>query len=308
MNVGSLFTGIGGFDLGLERVGMRVVWQCESNEYRRKVLALRFPGVPCFDDVRAVGSGAPWVDVVCGGFPCQPISVAGKGLVQDDPRWLWPEFARVVGELRPRYVVVENVSALLGRGMGDVLADLAALGYDAEWDCVPAVAAGAPHIRDRLWLVAYPSGLCGSVGGEARYVAGAPRASETDGGQWQRNGDAADDCRATLADADEAGRVERRRAEPVRAQLAPAERGGEAVADPNSVGGQSWRSWSRQYRAGWGSDSEERSWWSVEPSVGRVADGVPARVDRLSALGDSLVPQIAEWIGRQIMERERVTA
>jgi DNA (cytosine-5)-methyltransferase 1 len=165
LTVGSLFAGIGGFDLGFERAGMRTLWQVEQSEFCRRVLERHFPDAR-FNDVRDV-TGAPtlsratlleYVDVLCGGFPCQDLSYAGKGAGIDGERsGLWSEYARIVGELRPRYVVVENVSALLARGLGRVLGDLAALGYDAEWDCIPASAVGAPHRRDRLWLVAYPA-------------------------------------------------------------------------------------------------------------------------------------------------------
>jgi DNA (cytosine-5)-methyltransferase 1 len=203
VNVGSLFSGIGGFDLGLERAGMRTVWFCEQDEYCQRVLARHWPGVPCYDDVRALvadtdngrlaidkgrdiplslesrgserGGDAdgrrdlvpagmvpvpvPYVDVLCGGFPCQDLSYAGRGAGLDGERsGLWAEYARLIRELRPRYVIVENVPALLARGLGRVLGDLAAVGYDAEWDCIPASAVGAPHRRDRVWLVAYPNG------------------------------------------------------------------------------------------------------------------------------------------------------
>lgn len=159
LTVGSLFAGIGGFDLGLERAGMRSVWQCELNPFCERVLAHHWPDVLRLRDVRDVNAGTvPAVDVVAGGFPCQPVSRTGLRAAQDDDRWLWPEFRRVVDDLRPRYVIVENVPGLLDGGIGDVLRDLAALGFDAEWDCLPAGAFGAGHVRDRVWLVAYPQG------------------------------------------------------------------------------------------------------------------------------------------------------
>lgn len=155
LTVGSLFSGVGMFDLGLERAGMATLWQVERDEWCRGVLAAHFPNAERFADVRDVGAHdlAP-VDLICGGFPCQPISNAGKRRAQQDERWLWPEFARIVRELRPRYVFVENVAALLDRGLGIVRGDLAALGFDAEWDCIPASAVGAPHRRDRIWILA----------------------------------------------------------------------------------------------------------------------------------------------------------
>lgn len=157
-----LFSGIGGFSLGLERSGgFRTVAFCEIEPYCRRVLAKHWPEVPCYDDIRTLTADrlradGIAVDAICGGFPCQDISFAGKGAGLDGERsGLWAEYRRLIGELRPRYVLIENVAALLVRGMDRVLCDLAALGLDAEWHCVPASYVGAPHGRDRLWVVAY---------------------------------------------------------------------------------------------------------------------------------------------------------
>jgi DNA (cytosine-5)-methyltransferase 1 len=239
--------------------------------------------------------------VLCGGFPCQDLSYAGKGAgLEGERSGLWSEYARLIRELRPRYVVVENVSALLARGLGRVLGDLAASGYDAEWDCIPASAFGAPHRRDRLWLVAYPSGDDGGPRGTRRPVASGAGQSEP--------------VRALqVADPDSAGRSERRGTEPVRAQLTSPERSGETLADADSMA----RETGSAREGGRATVSEPGSVervvrrrgrfgdaWLAEPDVGRVADGVPARVDRLRALGNALVPQIAEWIGRRIIAYE----
>jgi DNA (cytosine-5)-methyltransferase 1 len=162
MTVGSLFAGIGGFDLAASRVwGWDCVkWQVEIDPWARQVLAKHWPEVPRFPDVREVmGAQLEPVDILCGGFPCQDISAAGRGVgIEGERSGLWRELARLAGEIRPRYLVVENVAKLLGRGMGRVLGDLATLGFDAEWHCIPAAAVGAPHIRDRVWIVAYPHG------------------------------------------------------------------------------------------------------------------------------------------------------
>jgi DNA (cytosine-5)-methyltransferase 1 len=175
LTVGSLFAGIGGFDLGFERAGFEIRWQVEIDPFARAVLAKHWPDVRRYEDVRSVHHYASCqfrpefdgpcddhveeVDVLCGGFPCQDISPAGPRVGIDGARsGLWRDFARLVGELRPRYVVVENSAALLVRGMGRVVGDLAALGYDAEWDVVSACAVGAPHTRERVFLVAYPAG------------------------------------------------------------------------------------------------------------------------------------------------------
>jgi DNA (cytosine-5)-methyltransferase 1 len=241
MTVGSLFSGIGGFDLGLERAGHEIVWQCENDPYCRKVLAKHWPDVPCYEDVHDVGAhNLAEVDVICGGFPCQPVSVAGKQLAQDDERWLWPQYARILRELRPKHCLVENVPGLLVRGMGDVLGDLAVLGYDAEWGCVSAASVGAPHLRKRIFIVAHREreGLEGHAG----------------------DGDHCHESRRLKAGSNRS----------------------------TSEGCLPSR------------DRPYGDHWAVEPNVGRVAPGVPARVDRLRALGNAIVPQVAEWIGRQL--------
>lgn len=163
LRVLDLFSGIGGFSLGLERTGgFETVAFCEIEEFPRRVLKKHWPEVPCYHDVRTLTSArlaedGAWPDAIIGGFPCQDISFAGKGEgLSGEQSGLWREFARLVGEVRPSIVIVENVSALLRRGLGDVLRDLAEIGYNAEWDCIPASFVGAPHNRDRIWIVAHP--------------------------------------------------------------------------------------------------------------------------------------------------------
>lgn len=159
MKFGSLFSGIGGLDLGLERSGMQCAWQVEINEYATKVLAKHWPDVRRYRDVREVGAhNLEPVDLVCGGFPCQDISLEGFGAGIDGERsGLWREFYRIICELRPRYVLVENVAALLIRGMDRVLGDLARSGYDAEWRVLSPTFFGLPHLRRRVFLIAYPN-------------------------------------------------------------------------------------------------------------------------------------------------------
>ncbi len=257
MNVLSLFAGIGGLDLGLERAGMTVVGQVEIDPYCQRVLAKHWPEVPRHDDVRTavqwwLGESRPAVDVVAGGFPCQPFSTAGLRKGVADNRWGWPWFWDIIRALRPDVVIVENVAALLRDrdAFGRVLADLAASGYDAEWDCIPAASVGAPHLRDRVFVVAHTQRI------------GRP-AGRDDAGQAEV-AESLDRC-APLADADSAPPL--------------------ALA----ATGKPWP------------PARKRGWWASEPDVGRVAHGVPGRVDRLRGLGNAVVPQVAEHIGRLVM-------
>lgn len=162
LRFGSLFSGIGGFDRGLESVGMDCAWQSEIEPYACKVLKKQWPEVPNLGDITAINwKRVRRVDLICGGFPCQDISsvsVKRAGL-QGQHSGLWTYFAQAVGELRPRFVLVENSPSLTVRGLDTVLGDLANFGYDAEWDCIPAAAVGANHLRARIWILAYPSGL-----------------------------------------------------------------------------------------------------------------------------------------------------
>ena len=156
LKVLDLFSGIGGFSLGLERTGgFETVAFCEIDPFCRKVLAKHWPSVPCFESVTDNEHTEQQADIITAGFPCQDISFAGAGAGLAGTRsGLWREVVRAVRLVRPSLALVENVAALLARGMGKVLGDLAEIGYDTEWDCIPAVAIGAPHIRDRVWVVA----------------------------------------------------------------------------------------------------------------------------------------------------------
>lgn len=232
MRVLDLFSGIGGFSLGLERAGMTTVAFCEINPFGRAVLAQHWPTVPCYDDVRTLTADrlaadrvGP-VDVICGGFPCQDISEAGQGLGLDGERsGLWSEIARLASELRPRYVIVENVSALLGRGLDRVLGDLAEIGYDAVWHCIQAADVGAQHIRDRVWIVGFL---------------------------------------------------------------------------PNTSGERLVQCWGQQLAPD-GNTQRQICQRFDQPEPLRVAHGIPRRLDRLEALGNAVVPQIPEIIGRAII-------
>lgn len=266
---GSLFAGIGGFDLGFERAGMACKWQVEIDDYANRVLAKHWPDVHRERDIRQCGShNLQRVDVICGGFPCQDISYAGLGAGLDGERsGLFFEAVRVVRELQPRVIVLENVAALLTRGLDRVLGTLAEIGFDAEWHCIPAAAVGAPHIRDRVFVVGY---------------------SNSSGRQTRKQAESSVGYRSS---AKSAGRH------------------AGAVADATQCGCDSWtRLWwhaessRRREFAGGYQDSGYAEHWAVEPAVGRVAHGVSCRVDRLRGLGNAVVPQVAEWIGRRVVD------
>jgi DNA (cytosine-5)-methyltransferase 1 len=278
LRVLDLFSGIGGFSLGLERTGgFETVAFCEIDPFCRRVLAKHWPEVPCYDDVRTLTADALArdgieIDVICGGFPCQDISEAGQGAgLEGERSGLWKQYARLIGELRPNYVIVENVSALLFRGMGTVLGDLAEIGFDACWESIPASAVGAHHQRERIWIVAYP-------------------------GEAERRKNAAS-----------RGRVARPKRVP-RGQEGADRLGAGRQALAHTTGARSLpRAQAGIHRSeessgAWDEQSERCGWWATEPAVGRMAHGVPDRVDRISALGNAVVPQIPELIGRAILQ------
>jgi len=281
MKVLDIFSGIGGFSLGFERAGMRTVAFCEIDPYCRRVLARHWPCIRCYDDVRGLitrlRTDGVSADVICGGFPCQDISDAGKRTgISGERSGLWKEFASLIGEILPSYVVVENVAALLGRGLGIVLGDLATLGYDAEWHCIPACAIGATHRRDRIWVVAYPNCLRRAEKGiflEQRAVCLF--------GELKKSANFPESGREALSNSNGAG-------------LPDGRQDGEQARHPKA-------DWKMELLE---SQRRCRAWWESEPDVGRVAARVPSRVDRLRALGNAIVPQIAEMIGRIIMARE----
>ena len=244
LTVGSLFSGIGGLDLGLERAGMEVIWQSEIDPYACRVLKKHWPEVVNHGDIKAINWGnVVRPDVICGGYPCQPFSTAGKRGGQQDPRHLWPWVRTAISELRPQYAVLENVRGHLSLGGLSVIGELATIGYDAEWRVISAASVGAPHRRERLFIVAYP------------HSKGLERCS----GLQERS---------------------------------------KEFSRFNIFGSSSQR---HQERA-------QRSWWESEPNVGRVANGIPNRVDRLKGLGNAVVPQVAEVIGRLVVEHANIHA
>jgi DNA (cytosine-5)-methyltransferase 1 len=235
---GSLFAGIGGIDLGFERCGMECKWQVEINDHAQKVLAKHWPKVHRERDIRECSArNLDWVDVIAGGFPCQDISYAGQGAGLDGERsGLFFEAIRLVRELQPRAVVLENVAALLTRGLDRVLGTLAEIGYDAEWHCIPAAYVGAPHRRNRLFVIAY-RGSVRMARLSLKKISRLPAFS------WLENVRRVEDL-------------------PKRCDLYPSKLCGSG-------------------------------------------DGVPARVDRLRGLGNAVVPQVAELVGKMVLQRLR---
>jgi DNA (cytosine-5)-methyltransferase 1 len=277
-----LFSGIGGFALGLGATDrFETVAFCESDLFCQHVLAEHWPGIPIYDDVRTLTSwslqraGVDRCDIITAGFPCQDVSWAGsRAGIQGARTGLWKYVGRLARDLGPRWIVLENVPNILGLGLGDLLGDLAEGGYDATWDCVPASALGAPHRRDRWWLIAWrPDADRRRCQGKRQ-----PQHSDEQGAPWD------------LFDGLGAGGWW----------------AGTHAPDTNCEGlplpqqGELRRAWGRDE----GGAAAERSWWAREPDVGRVAHGIPQRVDRLKSLGNSIVPQMATLVAEAILEGE----
>lgn len=301
LTFGSLFAGIGGVDLGFERCGMVCKWQVEIDEYATGILEKHWPHVHRERDICECGKhNLEPVDIIAGGFPCQDISYAGKGAGLDGERsGLFFEAVRVVRELRPRAVVLENVAGLLTRGLDRVLGTLAEIGFDAEWHCIPAAAVGAPHIRERVFILAYRNGeSTGPVNAKVAELSGGNVADAKGDRRQQRES------------------YQRRggeRAE-TRQERGP-RRCGSACSNANSFGRHQMEPEDKRGAAGQTSVSppdfrtrriRPSDWWATEPDVGRVAYGVPNRVDRLRGLGNAIVPQVAEVVGRMVIDRLQV--
>jgi DNA (cytosine-5)-methyltransferase 1 len=293
LTFGSLFAGIGGFDLGLERAGMVCKWQVESNDYASRVLAKHWPHVERWGDVRTFPPSATneWrVDLICAGVPCQPVSVAGKQKGKADERWMWGECLRVVADIEPIFFVAENPTALLsddgGRTFAGIVSAIQAAGYDVHWFTLSAADLGATHRRERVFLVARKVPGMDQVpvlrrlpmhdSRDARSRLQLPADRGMESGHISAS--------PALADADCEG-----------LQGSVLEHSSEGLPRPCSGAGRNEEQ-----------DLPEASvgWWETEPDVGRVAHGVPSRVDRLRCLGNAVVPQVVEVIGRAIIAHE----
>lgn len=281
MRILDLFSGIGGFSLGLEKAGFKTAAFCEFDEHARKVLKKHWPTVPIFNDVNTltgleVEFTVGKIDVICGGFPCQDISVAGKqrGLINEEGSvtrsGLWFEYKRLIGELKPSYVIIENVANLRSNGLVTVLQDLWSLGYDAEWNVISARSVGAVHLRERLWIVAYPvrEGL----------------------ERFGTSGNAGQVCLQIPP-----------RSRPLLPSYPDDVRLGKTFTAPEEKS--EW--WAKR-------TASQRDWWEAKSEFRRVDDAISDglheserfRKQRIKQLGNSIVPGIAEMIGRSIMDYE----
>lgn len=315
-----LFSGIGGFALAARWAGYETVQFVENEPYCQRVLAKHWPDVPIHGDIHTFDGKqfTGTIDLLTGGFPCQPFSVAGKKKGSGDDRYLWPEMARVIAEVKPRWVVAENVSGIVEMALDTVLADLESQGYETGTLVVPACATDAPHRRDRVWIVAHNDGTRASQRGTARRGNEDLRrpngeAAPSHGIRAQRvNGPRKNGGDGFVADADDSSRPRfGQHCGSVLSEQGSIRLSGSSAPVVNTTSGRLPESEHESRFAGErGSDATERtcatgsSWWTVEPNVGRVAHGVSRRVDRLRALGNAIVPQVAYEIIRAITEIE----
>ena len=327
-----LFSGIGGFALGLEATRrIKTVAFCEIDKYCTKVLNKNWPGVPVYNDIREltydrlktdeIGS----IDIITGGYPCQPFSVAGLKKGVKDPRHLWPEYFRLIKELRPTWVIGENVSGHIKLGLDAVQEDLESEGYSLRTFSVSASSIGANHQRERIWTVAYSQRNYDSqqikrVDGEKSSL----QKEHRENNSTTRNSSGASAVRETRnehADVEDARRRSWReqftrnkesvgRGTPEKTEWStntdttsrPSE-GAETMANSQSIGSRKpTEQEGRESFEGRGEEESTRSWWDLEPKLGRVADGIPDRTHRLKALGNAVVPQTTYYLAKSIVE------
>lgn len=294
LRVLDLFSGIGGFSLGLERAvsdgpytGFETVAFCEIEPFPRKVLAKHWPEVPQYDDVRTLtakrlAADGIAVDLICGGYPCQPFSTAGRRMGDKDDRHLWPEVHRLLDELRPDWFIGENVAGHVSMGLDEVLSDLEAINYTARPFVIPACAADAPHRRDRVWIVA--NARCSGLY-ERRKFDDAKRQGSKSGGVVGHGFSERVQCETSVM----ANATSQRQ----QGHSQPIQRGSQAAHGEGQTNKPLTIRLDRK--------------WPTEPDVGRVANGVSKRMDRLKSLGNAVVPQIPEIIGNAILESMKCT-
>jgi DNA (cytosine-5)-methyltransferase 1 len=340
ITIGSLFTGIGGLDLGLERAGMQVKWQVEIEKYAVKVLEKHWPKVKRYGDIKGIDwSQVEKVDLVCGGFPCPPVSCAGRRKGNEDVRWLWPEFLRCICEVQPRWVLIENVRGLLsandGREFTEVLRGLSGAGYDAEWSLLSAKDVGAPHLRERVFIVAYAGRLRvgglqperQSGNGEAAGPCGIgeglalPESLNDNGSERSRRGRPGPSNDSDTMENANGGRCRSSGdGGDIRGPGTPIANG-EQLGNPDLEGSQGRLQPLPQLSdeiPPWPPSPSERDKWATilerhpglapalapEPKIRRVVNGLSRRVDRLRCLGNAVVPAVAFVVGKAIVEAD----
>lgn len=312
---GSLFSGIGGFDLAAKWMNWINVFQCEKDEWCRKILAKNFPQSKQFADIKDF-DGKEYtgtIDVISGGFPCQPFSVAGQRKGKNDDRYLWEEMLRVVGEIKPTYVIGENVTGIIGLALDTVLSDLEAQGYTTETFIIPACGKNAWHRRDRVWIMAYANSIGRhneqkENGKSLHNRNGNDKAKEQSRGQQQcrtgksssvfpnaaSSGTGMEEYRSGGQEREQTNEFEPKILRQENGQISSKRintSGGDIPTNTNDTGCKEQR---EQF-----TDGEKffapkcSSWWETEPGMGRVVNGLPGRVDRLKGLGNAIVPQVA---------------
>ena len=296
IKIGSLFSGIGGFELGLERaiLGAETIWQVEQNTFCQKVLAKHWPDAKIYNDVRNITKdNVEPIDILCGGFPCQDISLAGKGKgLHGEKSGLWWEMLRIISELRPSIVVMENVAAVLIRGGCEVIGSLAEIGYCTEWTVISAREMGAPHLRRRWFLVGY---TINTYNGSKTTKVQAGRSQHvvcnTRGWCDVTNSNSKSKSDSSYDEKTLEGNAANSNSQSSKKQSGNTIRV-EQEHQLKCTSSQSNRTYERNY------------WQRHAPQspVCRVDDGIPNRVDRLRALGNAIVPQCSEWVGQQIVK------
>ena len=311
-SIGSLFSGIGGFELGLERSipGAYTAWQVEQEEYCQKVLSKRWPDAKIFDDVRAINkNNVEKVDILCGGFPCQDISLAGTGGgINAERSGLWWEFHRIINELQPRAAIMENVPAITIRGLGAVSGSLSEIGYDCEWCVISASQFGAPHKRERWFCVAYPRGEQDFGGTSTDSHEDRERASN----EILSGREAAPSYDIEgITDSNSLRSRQTKHGRP----SSIVNNGNEVFEGRSQISIESLRKHAQTKFSESSCISRSESYWRAseipKPTICRVDDGIPHRLDRsrirsnkkrLRALGNAIVPQCSEWIGKKVWE------
>jgi DNA (cytosine-5)-methyltransferase 1 len=324
-----LFSGIGGFSLGLESSGLcETAAFCDWEPYCQKVLKKHWPHVPVYGNIKELNyerlkaDGIKDIDIITGGYPCQPFSVAGRKKGEQDERHLWPEYLRLIQELRPSFVIGENVGGHVKLGLDTVLTDLASEGYSTTTFSISASSIGANHQRERIWIIAYSNDL-GRYdwihNREGRSIPNNQEWNLTQSEQeWHRRVNRARETGETLENTRcelwpwsfEQGKNE----DETRERHADQSERSSGSPETDVAHSESCKGNVNETNSGNGEQSKEmlfgergsfptgETWWSTEPDVGRVADGIPQRVDRLKCLGNSVVPMIPYLIGRSILE------